>query len=238
MTINGTDISDYLAKQWRVEFDTIDFDTKSEWVAGSPLPFLAASTVGFKEVTVTLMVYGTSREEIRNQIGGIIALCREPAVLVLDGYERLFKGILTKSSITEANDWARKRFQTVDLTFDTYEYGADQTKTATGTSVIIANPGNLTSPAIVKITPSAAIDTLTVTGLCRDSSSGKDLPVTITSLTANKTITLDGVTGLVTEGSTLREADMWALPTLLPGSNTIKFSSSVKAVVTVKPLYA
>lgn len=239
MKINETDLKEFEGVQWRVEFGTVDFSNESEWVAGAALPFLAKSRVGFKTVDVTVMVYGDGREEIRSRIGAIIALCREPVTLYLDGYEHLFRGVMTKSSIKEHNDWSRNRFQSVTLEFDAYEYGADVSATATGTTVTINNPGTLPSPALLMITPTVGVATLTVSGICRDSVTGADLPVTLSNAKSGSTITLDGIKGLITEGGALKEADMWALPTLLPGKNTITLSSSyVSTAVSVRPLYA
>lgn len=239
MRINDTDISKYDAVQWRVEIDTTDFSNESEWVAGAALPFLMKSRAGFKEVSVSMMVHGDSREQIRNKAGAVIALCQEPVTLYLDDYEHLFRGIMTKSSIKEHNDWSRRRFQLLTLTFDAYEYGPDVSATAAGASVTISNPGTLISPAIIKITPTVGVAELTISGICRDSTTGEDLPVVISDAASGKELILDGVTGLVTQGGALKEADMWALPTLKPGSNTIKLSSTyLNTTVTVRPLYA
>ena len=239
MKINDIDISRYNARQWRVEFGQSDIKSETEWVRGSPLPFFDENYRGFKDVTVTLMVYGTSREDIRNKISDITALLLEPAELHLDGYARKFKGILTKSNVRENSDSARKRFQTLELQFDAYEHGEELKTTAAGiTEIQVANPGNIVSPAVIEITPQIGIAELTITGICRDSSNGADLPVTVRTLTSGKTVVLDGVSGLITEDGQLKDAEIWELPTLLPGTNKITLSSNrMNVTIRVLPMY-
>ena len=239
MNINDIDISKYNARQWRVEFSQSDMKNESEWVRGSPLPFFDGNYLGFKEVTVTLLVYGSSREDIRNKISDITALLLNPADLYLDGYTRRFRGILAKSTVRENSDSARKRFQALELVFDAYEYGEEQKTRAEGATQIQAvNPGNIISPAIIEITPQIGIAELTITGICRDSSNGTDLPVTVRSLTSGKTVVLDGVNGLITEDGQLKDADIWELPSLLPGTNNITLSSNrMNVTIKVLPMY-
>ena len=239
MKINDVDISTYDARQWRVEFGQSDIENESEWVRGSPLPFFNANYRGFKEVTVTLLVYGSSRENIRNKISDITSLLLDPVELILDGYVRKFKGILNKSSVSEGSDNARKRFQKLELQFDTYEYGEELVTTVSGiTEIQVTNPGNLVSPAVIEITPQIGIAELTVTGICRDSNNGSDLPVTVRTLTTGKTIVLDGINGLITEDGCLKDAEIWELPTLLPGNNTITLNSDrMNVTIRVMPMY-
>ena len=239
MKINNVDISIYNARQWRVEFGPSDMKHDSEWVRGSPLPFFNVNYRGFKEVTVTLLVYGSSRENIRNKLSEITALLLDPAELILDGYVRKFNGILNKTNVSEGSDSARKRFQKLELQFNAYECGGELVTTATGiTEIQVTNPGNLISPAIIEITPQIGIAELAITGICRDSNNGAELPVTVRKLTTGKKVVLDGVNGLITENGQLKDADIWALPTLLPGSNKITLSNNrMDVTIKILPMY-
>lgn len=239
MNIGGTDISTYGAKQYRITFEQSSLSNDTEWLKGSPLPIWDSNYRKSKRVKFELLVYGSSREAIRNNISNVIALCLNPVEIEPEGYDRKFKGVLSSSSVDEGSDTARKRYQHLSLTFDCYEHGDQETTTSSGeTSVTVNNPGNVVSPCILQITPTIGISSLTISGVCRNSFSGADLPITVEELTTGNTIIFDGVSGLVTENNVIREVDMWALPTLTPGSNTITFSSNrINASVAVLPLY-
>ena len=243
MTINGTDITEFDAKlkQWRVDQGDIDMDNDSEWIRGTPLPVLFGSQVGFKDFTVTLMVYGSSRVDIQEKIGRILAALLEPAELVLDRYPHTFVGIMQKHKITEHNDHSRDRFQTLELQFVGYVCDALTATTFSGISTFeVTNPGNIISPLILELTPTLGIAKTTITGICRDCESGEDLPVTIENLTTGKTIILDGTTGLITEDGALKatDVDIWALPTILPGVNKISVGTTyLNVTAKVLPLF-
>lgn len=237
MKFNDTDLSKYGAKQYRITFEQSAVENGTEWLR-APLPIWDSNYRQQKEITVEVLVYGSSREEIRNNISNIAALCMDPVEIELDGYERMFKGILKSASVDEGSDVARERYQHYKMEFDAYEHGAEIITEGSGATITVENPGNVFSPAILEITPTIGISSLTIDGICRDSISGEALTVTVGSLTTGNTVKLDGVDGLITEAGALKEVDMWALPTLLPGTNTITFSSSRLTVkVTVLPLY-
>lgn len=239
MKIGNTDMSKYQAKQWRVEFGQSDIKSDSEWVRGSTLPFFESNYHLFKEIDLTLLIYGSGREDIRNKISDITALLMEPVELELDGYARKFKGILTRSSVKEGSDSARKRYQQLILQFDAYEHGSVVTTSASGVGeTIVYNPGNLPSPARIEITPQIGLTDLVITGICRDSSTGADLPVSMKNLQTGKKVVLDGLTGLIAESGNVKEVDIWALPSVLPGNNKIRLSSNrLYIATTILPLY-
>lgn len=239
MQINGKDISAHDAKQWRVKIGQTELENESEWVRGAPLPIFDKNARGFKELTVTLIVAGENREKIRNKISDILAELLEPVELVLDGFIRRFKGILQKQEVTEFSDASRERFQALELVFDGYEYGTEVSASGQG-EIEILNPGNVASPAVIELTPTIGEASITVSGICRDSESGEDLPVTVKNLTTGKKIVIDGITGLITEDGELKAGDVeiWALPSVKPGSNTVAISSEyVNVTVKVRPIY-
>lgn len=92
----------------------------------------------------------------------------------------------------------------------------------------VTNPCALIVPCIVTITPTAGIITLTVTGLSRNARTGETETITIKSLETNTPVILDGETGLITQGgaSKLSDVTLMDLPSLAPGDNAIKFSST------------
>lgn len=237
MKFNDVDLSKYGAKQYRNTFEQTNLKNDTEWLRGAPLPIFGNNYREEKDIKVEILVYGSSRENIRQNISNILALCLDPVEIELDGYEHKFKGILKSSSVDEGSDVARMRYQHMSMTFEGYEYGDRVTVIGTN-SIAITNPGNVVSPAIIEITSPVAITPLIITGICRNSFTGKDLPVTIEEFTKDSTVRIDGVTGLITEGNVIKDMDIWALPTLLPGVNTITLDSTrVTTKITVLPLY-
>ena len=79
--------------------------------------------------------------------------------------------------------------------------------------------GNLTTPAIIEITPSVYISDIKLEGLADD-------PIIITNIDANKTVIIDGELQKVTVDGVNKysDTDMWDFPRLIPGYNLIKVS--------------
>lgn len=242
MLINGKNITEYgNVKQWRVDIKPRKMDHDSEWPRGSPVPIFQAPEVTFKEISIILMVYGDGREDILHRISNILADLTDVTNLILDGWKHGFCGVLEESEVKELSDTSRHRFQQLELQFSGYEHGDKVTETANGTGIIqITNPGNMVSPAILELTPTIGAASVEVTGICRDSNTGADLPVLIKNLTTGNKIILDGITGLITENGELKaeDVDMWELPTLLPGENTITIDTEyVNLKITALPIY-
>lgn len=226
MQINGWDISQAGAKQWNVTFGNHTISNSSDWVRGSPGPVLCKNDIDFKSLKVVLLVYGSGREQILLRCSEILSHLLEPADLKLDRYTNRYYGILTKYSTEESS---MKRFHKLTLEFECYEYGAEVSVSFSGTTqMTVTNTGNIETPAIIEITPQIGAASITLTGLCRDYDTGEDLPVIIRDLLTNKVVVIDGESGMMTQGGDLKagDIDIWALPTLLPGSNTITIDSN------------
>lgn len=233
MLIGTKNVSDYSARQARVTIGNLSVKNNSEWVRGSPSPVLLGNALGMKTIKIDLVVKGGSREATCQNVSNILALLLEPVDLKLDGFTHRFKAILTRHSHEET---VMRRWHVLTLEFSGYEYGTLVTQAVSGAeSITVNNTGNIATPAIVEITPQIGVASITLTGICRDSELGTDLPVTIRELTTGKKITLNGETGLMTEAGKLKTADLdiWELPTLTPGNNTITISSN-RMDITVK----
>ena len=236
MRIGETDIFLYHAKQQRVTFEHNGFENDSEWDYSAVIPYLADNHITFKTIVVTLLVKGDSREDIIGNCSGILSLLLQPVELTLDGFNHQFKVILGDHRETET---VMNRWHLLELTFHGYEHDAKSTiEVSRQTSFTVMNEGNVRSPCIVEITPLVGAATITLTGICRDSFTGKDMPVTIPDLETGKTVIIDGVAGLITQGGEPKDIDAWALPSLIPGSNAITCDNSYMTIkVTVVPIY-
>lgn len=238
MKINGWDIANAGSYQLKSVIEPHSIANESEWARGSPVPVLLKNKIGFQTLKLILVVKGEGREGIRKNCSTILSRLAAPVQLLVDNRRYRFCGILKKHSINEITE---NRWHDLTLEFNGYEYdakadGAPFEESASGVKeTVVTNPGNIISPAIVEITPQIGLAELTVSGISRDPDTGEDLPVTIRSLGTGKKIILDGESGLMTEDGELKAADIdiWALPSLLPGSNTITLSSE-RADIKVK----
>lgn len=245
MKINGWDVSEAGARQLNVTFGTHSITNVSEWSRGSPAPVLLPDAVGFKTLDISWLVRGSGREDIRAKCSQITARLLEPVELILDGCSHRFRGILAKQATLDEKVLnptlvAYNRAAKLTARFNCYEYGtledgSPYTVTETKkTEITVNNPGNLLTPAVIEITPQIGVASLSVSGICQDPGNGQDLPVQIGTLESGKMVVLDGESGLMTQDGELKtDLEIWGLPVLKPGKNTITLDSD-RMAVTVK----
>jgi hypothetical protein len=200
---------------------------KSEWNRGSPIPVIFSNDTGFKKMTVVLLIKTDGgRAAILERCSQILSRLLEPADMALDGFTHKFYGILSSYSHDEK---VMKRWHTLTLVFDCYEYGAEAVSSFSGQmEMSVRNAGNILTPVIIEITPKTGAASITLTGVCRDPDTGEDLPVEIRELSTGQTVTLDGETGLITQDGEqkAKDVDIWTLPVLLPGDNLITVNNN------------
>ena len=242
MTINGVEVSTFGARQSHITFGHHTYSNESAWIRSSPLPHLENNYIGFKSFEVDLIVKPiagqqaeNARDAINKNISDLLAELLQPAVLELDGFSHSFKGILKSHKVDEMSP---RHWHKLTLEFDGYEYGTEITYSGTS-SITIVNPGNILSPLLLEIMPTATVNNVTVTGICRNPHTGADMPVTMGKITQNKVIRLDGANGLFTEDGALKSnIDIRVPPAITGGTHTITCSAaSASMVATVLPLY-
>lgn len=239
MLIGTKNVSEWNARQWNVTIGNHEITNESEWSRGAPLPFFGRNTYEFKSVKVVLLLKNEGREAMNRDRSEILAALLEPVELTLDGFSHRFYGILKKHSFEESTGNRLDLWHKLTLEFSAYEFGDTVSETGSG-SVAIFNPGNIPGPAVIELTPELGAASVTLTGICRNSETGEDDPVTIRNLETGKTILLDGESGLITQDGELKagDVDIWEMPTMLPGNNTISCSTEKAAItVKIKPRY-
>lgn len=93
--------------------------------------------------------------------------------------------------------------------------------------------GNLKTPAMIEIVPSADLIDITINGLAND-------PITIKNLKQGKKIIIDGKEGTVIEEgkNKFSDTDFWEFPFLMPGNNEIILSkNSCDVTIKYEPRY-
>lgn len=239
MKIDGWDIARADARQWNVTFGFHSMKNDSEWVAGSLIPVMQRNRIGFKPLSVRVMIKNDGGRQAMLARGSLIlARLVDLVNLELDGFRHKFRAVLTGSKYEEV---AMQHFHTLTLEFDCYEYGDEVIRQSSGrSSFIVDNPGNLDTPVRIEITVPEACEQLTLAGVSHDTASGETLDITVKNLTPGKTVIIDGETGLVMEEGQQKAGDVefWDIPTLLPGENEVKlFGGTAEVRLVFFPRY-
>lgn len=236
MTVNGIDITAYGAQQWNVSQEFAELSNESEWIEGTITPFMLKTITGFKTLKVTVMIRGSTRQGIWKAASNLIASMLQPSVIKLDGFDHSYYMYLKNAEQAET---CLKRWHKATLELVGYEYGSAVTVTTSARELAITNEGNMETPAVIEITPLIGLVSVTITGIVRDTLTGADKPVSVKELTMNKTVILNGETGLITEAGANKFAkvELWDLPSLLPGTNNITVNQDVTLKVTYKPRF-
>ena len=91
----------------------------------------------------------------------------------------------------------------------------------------------------MKILPQIGTATLNITGLTRNELLNETYDIVVENTEISKEIILNGETGLITEDGEIKagEVEMWELPSLMPGENTITVDENVNLTISFLPRY-
>lgn len=234
MRIGNTDISAYNARQSTYTPGHQSISNDSQWITGAARPFFDRNKLGFRTFSVKLIVKGSDREDINRNVSNILAALMNETELTIDGFDHTFTALLKSYKHDETS---MRRWHRLTLTFEGFEHGVHTTMSG-DTSFTINNPGNIVSPCAVSLRSSVNVSDVKINGVCRDSA-GNEKIIVVTNMTANKTVTIDGITGLIEEDGQLKDGiTLSALPTLVPGSNPITCNKAEVTVgIDVLPMY-
>ena len=234
MKIGNTDISTFNARLSAYTPGHQGISNDSVWITGAARPFFDRNRIGFRTFSLKLIVKGADRETINTNVSNILAALLEETELTIDGFDHTFTAILKSYKHEET---AQRKWHRLTLTFEGFEHGVQTTMSGT-TSFAINNPGNIVSPCTVALSSASAVTNVQINGVCRDSA-GNAKTIVVSNLSANKTVTIDGITGLITEDGVLKSGiTLSARPTLTPGSNAVTCNkSAVTVAIAVLPMY-
>ena len=235
MTINGTDLSEYHARQHHVDFGYHAITNSATWVQAAVLPHFGVNYIDFKAISIEFSVYGSGRDDIHRHASDLLSALMDPCDLKLDGFSHMFRVMMQSHT---AEEWAERRRHKITVKFVGYEYGEEQAASGMG-NVTIKNPGNILSPLRVSITPSENADQIAVKGVCPNKQTGEDMPVLIEEVKSGVEIVLDGANGLFTAGGTLlKNAVIRCPPAMYGGTKRIGCTQAgAKLSVSVLPLF-
>lgn len=225
MKINGIDISLFNGIQLNDDIKISESENSSKWNKNHINPTFDDNKFTFKCIDVTLLVIGTSKEEVKDNISNIVNLMRKKSIIKLNHYKNNFIGSYESCSINKKSPFARE----VILTIKGYEE-SDETfiKISDTDNHIIDNNGTSITPCYLEIMPTFSYSSLIISGLSDD-------PIKINNITANKKIIIDGYTNKITENeiNKFNDVELFEFPTLNVGNNIVKISDD-RATLTVK----
>ncbi len=231
MTINGTDISTWNAKQHTLQIGHSAITNSTEWTEGGSLPFFNKNKIGLTEIVVTLIFEGEHRYEINQDVSTLLANILNINELVFDNLDDVapykFRGVLSKY---EHDETAMNHWHKLELTFDGYWHG-DELEFSGVSNFTFTNPGNLISPARFVFTTTTEDEIGIGVNKIDDG-------WYITEQTVGQKIDLNGISGVIASADGEARYDLWELPTVPPGEVEVTCSDpAAELTVYVLPLY-
>lgn len=228
-TINGINISNYHATLILRDIQPVAVTIFSDWMRNALNPIYEGKQESYKQITAGFIIDDVTDDQAMTDLSNI-AKALEICTLKFDDLSLYYDCVASNVPTIEKKQIGKYE---IDAQLkSSYAYLPAVTVTLSGTSQIINNTGNLPTPAVVTLTPSIDLGSVTLTG------AGK--PITINNLHANTPVIIDGEQCLVTESglNKFSDANMWAFPVLQPGGNTISIDHSGVAVqVVYKPKF-
>ena len=226
MQIDGKSIKGFNAAFLKMDITDVSLEAADEWITGSLTPVWDKTKHTFKSLLVELFFKTETKDLMEQNISNLLAELLMPVTLSFDNREHQYKVKMTENERTET---VSKKAIRLTITFIGYEFDTEQTILINRTlTKRVTAGGNVLTPCILEITPSADIADLTITGVGWDERSSSDEPIKfIKPLKGGQKVIVDGEKGLVTlaDGTNkYGDTDMWIFPRLKPGENNISVS--------------
>lgn len=191
MTINGADIIQYHAILLSKHIQPAAVTTYADWLRHGLTPLNYGQKETFKIVKLTIYLEDTSEDAAADDISNLMTALKT-CTLKFDDLEKYFDCTVA-DSLSDPDTMIRPGVHQLDVTLNSaYAYLPPVTVSLPGQSGTVTAQGNLPSPAIVTLTPTQDIGSVTLSGLTKK-------PITVSSLHAGAPVTIDGEAGLVTE---------------------------------------
>ncbi len=185
------------------------------------VPVKLQTRVGLRSIRLKIDFEGESMREITLAISRVTAILRQETSLMLPDGFHYWCEYVSASEPQEMAPWILQ----VEFELIGFRHEPMETKVFTASGSYVTVEGNCTTPAVVKITPSAS--TVVFGG------------ITFTDVTEGE-IVIDGVFTTVTDEdgeNIFAKCDMTAWPDLEPGLNEITFSGASRVEVSYYPIW-
>ena len=212
MLLNNVEIKSYGATLLTKDIQTAEVITYQDWLRNAPSFIVQGQEEKYKAINCEFAVKGTDDDNILQNISDLVRLA-ENCTIQFDGSAFLYDAIIKDKNhkrITGTLYRLHIEWQAG------YAYQAEITETLNQVAnKTITVPGNLKTPAIIEITPTLNLITLTVAGM------------TVNNLTANQTVIINSEDFTVLQGVANKYGDTSGdFPFLDPGDNTITVSDT------------
>ena len=224
MLINNKDIKTFSATLVSYEVGMTELPKTIEWDGGSYSPFISFEPSRFKEVTVKLLIEGSTREVIEKNKSNIVSELKKSVVKFKDA-PFIYDGVLEDIAYENINRFAV--IAEIQLTCLQQELRKSiiLTKNPTQQVTIIGN-----NPCEVCYEITLPVDTASFT--IND--------IKVNNLKKGEVLLIDGVTKriLVNNQNKFKDSEFWEFPKLNSGTNTINMSpATVDAKIHYNPCW-
>lgn len=225
MLINNKDISIFGCSLVKYEVSAGEIDRNIEWVKGSLVPYISFENNKFKDLIITLLLQGSSREQVeiyKSQLAKEVKI----AEIKFNDSKFIYDGVSEPIKFSNINRLAIE----VEINFKALQQEELKTvnlaKNATQTITI---EGNTSTEAIIDITASESVGEFKINDIIINGIS-KGQNAIIDGF--RKTITIDGK-------NKFADCELWSFPVFEAGVNTVTMSefNNVDVKVKYKPTW-
>ncbi|ADL50563.1 phage distal tail protein [Clostridium cellulovorans] len=218
MLINNVDIANYGAKLLKKSIDIPELKSSVEYLRSGNKPIKLFQKFQAKKITIEVYITGSNIQNVMEKMSSLSRQLMECTIKFKD-MDFYYDAILTNAKYEKSvrKDKVRVIYEFIS------GYGYKPMITVTANRIYsktVVVDGNIETPAIIEITPSANIIDMTITGF--------GSIFTMKNLTAGQKIIIDGEDRIVTQNGINKFADFEAFefPKLQTGSNTLAFSKN------------
>ena len=227
--INNVANTAFKAKLLDRQINSNEVITIDDWLDGAIQPTFVRQQEKFKEITMTVLIEGSNEEDAYKMFS---KLTRELSYgeLKFDDMSLTFKVMINGAvsrkrlnpNVCEVSYKLKRSYGMAQEQKVNREAGAADTFT-------INNGGTAETPCIIEITPTQSISSLTFEGFT-------DKPFTVKNIVSGQKVVINGETNaILTNGQNgFKNFDGWSFPSLIPGANNLKASSTLGYSMVIK----
>lgn len=190
LLINNVNESTFNARMLTYDVEPATVITYTDWLRQSLNPLNYGKKEQYKAITITFLIKDKDKASCMTDISNL-SNALEQATLKFDDLPYYYDAILSGTPAVRTFLEGKKYYLDVSLQAG-YAYLQPVSTILSDTSQTITAQGNLSSPAIVTLTPTQDIDSVSFTGLTKK-------PITVNNLHSGAPITINGEVGIVTE---------------------------------------
>ena len=227
--INNVANTAFKAKLLDRQINSNEVITIDDWLDGAIQPTFVRQQEKFKEITMTVLIEGSNEEDAYKMFS---KLTRELSFgeLKFDDINLNFKVMINgavspkrlKPNVFEVDYKLKSSYGRAQEQSVSRSAGAAETFT-------INNAGTAETPCIIEITPTQSISSLTFEGFT-------DKPFTVKNIVSGQKVVINGeANSIIKNGQNgFKDFDGWSFPSLIPGANNLKVSSTLGYSMVIK----